>query len=78
VHFPGFDEHVEDDLLRYARFLTKIRGGYGELTWRGTIGEGPVCAMESYKRMLRRWDELGRESDLSRAQIEELLALGPR
>lgn len=68
--FDGFDGNEEPEHYASAKFLRRTLGRWEELSERPDNSHANVLAR--YRRMVRKWDEFGRVSDLLPAQIEEI------
>lgn len=68
--FPGFDGNNQPRLLRYAKFLIEQQGQYPEHRhYLNSHGSQP-----DYESMIAKWEGWGRPTELTPAQVDELLA----
>ncbi len=72
VQFPGFDSNNEADQLTYARFFVETLGRYEEFG--GQIRNSHMPLIEAYRRMLNAWRTSEDLINLSKTDIERILA----
>ncbi len=79
VTFLGFDGNHETEQLGYARFLIEKEGKWQELAGHGDHLNSHGPFLDSYRRMLRVWQELPTEEkyDLSADNIQQTVAARP-
>lgn len=71
IEFPGFDGNNEADFRGFAQALLD------HCRFEDTLGKQAKNSgypmVDSYVRMVRTWNEMGRPTNLSKEQIQELL-----
>jgi uncharacterized protein len=72
VKFLGFDANNESRHLAFARFYTQDGDKYEELK----VFNSHHPTLESYRKMLREWDRMDRNHQLSKVQIDSILEAG--
>lgn len=70
--FVGFGPTQPHEQFAYADFLTKILNFPQEVS--RSADNQPDVQLEKYRKMLRRWDEIGRKRELTTDQIDHLVA----
>ncbi|MFA7341268.1 MAG: YfbU family protein [Candidatus Obscuribacterales bacterium] len=69
VKFRGFDGNNESQHLSFAKFFTADGSRYPETR----VVNSHMPTLDRYKKMLSEWERMGREHQLSKAQIEAIL-----
>lgn len=69
VKFRGFDGNNESQHLSFAKFFTADGSRYSETR----VVNSHMPTLDRYKKMLSEWERMGREHQLSKAQIEAIL-----
>jgi uncharacterized protein YfbU (UPF0304 family) len=72
TNFVSFGPNQPNDHFAYADFLSNILKFPQEAST--SAGNRPELQLEKYRAMLKRWNEIGRKSQLSADQIEHLVA----
>ncbi|NTS33974.1 hypothetical protein SAMN05428967_1373 [Phyllobacterium sp. YR620] len=70
--FVGFGAAQPHEQFAYADFLAKILNFPQEIS--RSADNQPEAQLDQYRKMLRRWDEIGRKRELTADQIEHLVA----
>ena len=70
--FVNFAPAQAKEQFAYADFLSKILNFPQEIS--RSSDNQPDTQLEKYRKMLRRWDEIGRKRELTTDQIEHLVA----
>lgn len=70
--FLGFDGNNETKHMAFADFLREKQGRWEEL--RGRPSNSHMPTLDSYRPMLARWTALGKKHELSREEIDQILA----
>lgn len=72
VKFYGFDGNAESEYLAFGRFYTADGTRYSELK----VINSHHGTLPRYRAMLTEWGSMGREHQLSKAQIDTILKAG--
>ncbi|TDQ34457.1 YfbU family protein [Phyllobacterium brassicacearum] len=70
--FVGFGPNQPSEHFTYADFLSRVLKFPQEIS--KSADNRPELQLEKYRRMLKRWDEIGRKRTLSTDQIAHLVA----
>lgn len=74
IKFRGFDANNEPDYLGFAEFIQKKQDKFKEQPILNS--HAPMLGM--YRRRVARWKAKGKKNELSRADIEEIIAAGTK
>jgi uncharacterized protein len=72
VRFKGFDANNEGEYLSFAKFFCDGGRKYSELQ----IFNSHHSTLSRYRAMLREWQRMNREPDLTKAQIDSIVDAG--
>ncbi|MDR7040578.1 uncharacterized protein YfbU (UPF0304 family) [Methylobacterium sp. BE186] len=76
AEFRGFDGNHECDHYSICAFMRREQGKWAELADHPDNSHGPTVS--TYRQMVREWDRLGREFDLSSEQVASIMAAATR